>query len=162
MIRMRRFMPILALAAACGGSPEPAPPPAGSSVVEDGVRYTADTRVLESFPVQIHTTVTLRNEAGGTRTVELGSGCPVLLRAYRSEARGAPAWDQGRGLACTLQIQQVELAPADTAQRTTRTDAREILGDSLPDGRYWLDAYVRVVSGEVVVPAGAVELAVPR
>jgi hypothetical protein len=136
--------------------------PASASVVQGQIEYRADTQVMESFPVQLHTIVTLRNRSSARASVELGSGCPVHLRAYRDEARTRLAWDQGRLLVCTMQIQSVELAPGDADQRGTRTDARQILGDSLPDGRYWLGAYVQVVGAPLVVPAGSADLAVPR
>jgi hypothetical protein len=42
------------------------------------------------------------------------------------------------------------------------TSARAILGDSLPDGRYRLEAWLRPDSGPVFVEAGTVDLSVPR
>lgn len=162
---MRRLLfPLVGLVplAACmngGVSPDG---PASASIVQGAVEYTADTRIAESFPVQLFTTVRIRNRSSERIGVELGSGCPVHLRVYRNEARTQLVWDQGRTLICTQQIQRVELAPGASAERDTRTDAREILGDSLPDGRYWLGAYVQVVGSPLVVPAGAADLAVPR
>ena len=66
---------------------------------------------MESFPVQLDMRVTMRNTGSQPTKVELGSGCPVLLRAYRNEARTQLAWDQSSGLVCTMQIQIVDLAP---------------------------------------------------
>jgi hypothetical protein len=156
----------LALATACnGGSPDVADPPPGGSapIVQGGVEYTADTRIMESFPVQLDTRVTMRNRSSQRTTVQLGSGCPVLIRAYRDAARRRLAWDQSVGMVCTMQIQIVELAPGATAEKAApRASAADILGDSLPDGRYYLSAFVQVVGGPVTVPAGQVDLAVPR
>ena len=151
------------LGAGCNGSPDVAAPPAsGAPVTQGGIEYTADTRVMESFPVQLDTRVTMRNRGAQRATIELGSGCPINLRAYRNEARTQLAWDQSAGRVCTMQIQIVELAPGETAERATRASAYDILGDSLPDGRYYLSAAVQVVGNGVVVPAGSVDLAVPR
>ena len=154
----------LALAAGCNGNSDVSDAPTGPSapVTRDGVEYTADTRIMESFPVQLDTRVTMRNPSSQPTRVQLGSGCPVLLRAYRDEARTRLAWDQSVGIVCTMQIQVVDLAPGASAERNTRASARDILGDSLPDGRYWLSAFVQVVGGPVTVPAGSADLAVPR
>jgi hypothetical protein len=132
------------------------------SVVVDGVRYSAATAVLESFPVQLHTTVDIENTGGAAAHLQFPSGCVVLLRAYRAAADPSPAWDQGRTVMCTMAIQMLELEPGASRQYGTRTDAREILGDSLPAGAYHLRAYIAVNGSVVEVPAGSVELAVPR
>jgi hypothetical protein len=119
-------------------------------------------RVLESFPVQLRGSMRIENTQVDTTRLELGSGCPVLLRAYR-EGAAEPAWDQGNAVACTMQIQVLALGPGEVAQEEMRaTDAAEILGDSLPDGTYRLATYIRVDGGTVEVPAGEVELAVGR
>ena len=155
----------LALAAACNGGSEVPEPPTGPSapIVQGGIEYTADTRVMESFPVQLDTRVTMRNGSSQRATVELGSGCPVILRVYRDAARTQLAWDQSVGMVCTMQIQIVDLAPGATAEKAApRVSARDILGDSLPDGRYYLSAFVQVVGGGLTLPAGSADLGVPR
>ena len=148
----------------CNGGPDVADPPAGTSpIVQGGIEYSAQTLVMESFPVQLDTRVTMTNRSTQRVTLQLASGCPIALRAYRNEARTQLAWDQSKGRVCTMQIQIVELAPGASAERNTRTNGYEILGDSLPDGRYWLSAAVAVTpGGGVVVPAGSVDLGVPR
>jgi hypothetical protein len=154
----------LALLAGCNGRPDAVEPPAGAGapVVQGGVEYTGQTLVMESFPVQLDTRVTMRNRSSARATVELGSGCPVALLVYRDAARTQLVWDQSRGRMCTMQIQIVELAPGESQGRDTRASAYDILGDSLPDGRYYLSASVAVTSGGVTVPAGSADLGVPR
>ena len=161
----RASLPLLAtLLTACGRVSDPAEAPGpDSSVVRDGVAYSAEVRVLESFPVQLRGSLRMENTTPNTVRLELGSGCPVLLRAYRTAERRTPVWDQGSGLACTLQIQIRSLAPGGVANEDAPpTDAAEILGDSLPAGTYHLSAYVRVNAGTLELPAGSAELAVPR
>ena len=149
--------------AGCAGAVDPDPDaPTSAAVVQGEIGFRADTQIMESFPVQLRTTVVMVNRAKGTTRLDLASGCPVQLRVYRNEERTRLAWDQGRVIACTQQIQTLQLAPSDTAQRSAGSNAREILGDSLPDGRYWLSAYVQVVGAPLLVPAGAADLGVPR
>ena len=57
---------------------------------------------------------------------------------------------------------EVDLAPGETKTLETRSDAAAILGDSLPDGRYRLEAYLRGGGGEVTIEAGFADLAVAR
>jgi hypothetical protein len=155
----------LAVFAACNGNPDVAEPPPGGSapIVQGGIEYAADTRIMESFPVQLDTRVTMRNTSTSRARIELGSGCPVLLRAYRDAARTRLAWDQSVGMVCTMQIQIVELAPGESSEKAApRVSAADILGDSLPDGRYYLSAFVQVVGAPVTVPAGSADLGIPR
>src|SRR5688500_2974948 len=92
----------LALAvAACATGVDPEGPPASAAVLQGDVEYRATTAILESFPVQLHTSVEMRNRSASRVELQLGSGCPVLLRVYKDEARTVLAWDQGRNLACT-------------------------------------------------------------
>jgi hypothetical protein len=152
-------------AAGCNGNSDVADAPTGPSapVTRGGVEYSADTRVMESFPVQLDTRVTMRNPSSQATRVQLGSGCPVLIRAYRNEARTQLAWDQSIGMVCTQQIQVVDLAPGASAERAApRVNARDILGDSLPDGRYYLSAFVQVVGSPLTLPAGSADLGIPR
>lgn len=150
--------------AACAPAPAPAPQdgaPGGSSSSYQGpLRFQASTAVLRSFPAQLSTTVTATNTSNQAQTVEMPGGCTVLLRAYRTPERtGAPAWDQQRDTACTLQLLVEQYAPGQSRQYHGRATAVEILGDSLPNGRYYLTALLRPAGGTVEVPAGEADLA---
>lgn len=164
---MRRNLAALAsivLLAACSRAEEPSEPgrpmPHASVRVVDGVTYAAETAILETFPVQLRTRVTLTNRGTARQQVELPGGCTVLLRAYRSADRsGSPAWDQSRQAVCTMQLLLLDLEPGESAEFQGRADAREILGDSLPAGRYYLTAVLRPNGKEVELAAGEAELA---
>lgn len=161
---MSRIAPaLIALAVtACAPSPAPANGASDADATTDasGIRYHAHTLILESFPVQLRTVVTLTNTTPAPRTVELPGGCPVLLRAYRTpEHTGEPAWDQSREAVCTLQLMIVRLAPGESQEVTGSATARDVLGDSLPNGRYYLTAVVRPDQQRIEIPAGEADLA---
>lgn len=163
---MRPLIPatlLLALVACSGGGQtDPTGLPADARLV-GGVEYSAESFVLESFPVQLHTIVTATNTSDATLDIWFPDGCVVLLRAGQQGAAGVePAWDQRRDAVCGLAIVERTLAPGDTAQFGNRLDARRILGDSLPDGRYRLTAVIRPANEQVELAAGVVDLAVPR
>lgn len=162
-IRGRLLPTFVLVAVACTTTGEPRQDGDQQAAVDRAdVHYTATTRILESFPVQLHTTVDMTNRGRDRARLDFGNGCKVLLRAYRTEARQQAAWDQGRVLGCTQAIETIQLQPGERRQLTARSNAREILGDSLPDGRYFLTAYLPANGGEIEIPAGAADLGVPR
>lgn len=118
------------------------------------LRYSVETRVEETAPRELVTRVAVTNT--GPRRVEVQFGaCSLNLRAYRHPARtGRPAFrserrappferGQGFGYACPLYLAGTVIAPGDTItprEFTLRIPFPEILGDSLPDGRYYFTA----------------------
>lgn len=138
--------PLLALVAGCGGGMDTSDAPLALAVVQGEVEYTGSTAILESYPVHLKTTVTMRNRSSSATTLELGPMCPVHLS--RSTGRRSVRRRHGTRGGCWCAPCRsiiVELAAGDTAQHSTRTDARGILGDSLPDESYFLSAYVQVM-----------------
>ena len=160
----------LATLLACSGANTPTtdgrPPgddsPLGGAVVQDGIEYTGEVLVMESFPVQLSGRVTIANRSAETRTVTFPDGCVALLRAYRP-GESEPVWDQSGEQMCTMALVPVELAPGATQEVPTPTaSAYEILGEALPDGEYRITIYLRP-DGEVVeIDAGTTDLAIPR
>lgn len=156
---------LVCLAACAGGDgastrtdPDRSGTPAG---VEDLV-LAADVAVMESFPVQLRGSLTVRNPTDEPVRFEVG-GCPAFLRAYRS-ADGGPVWDQGNGAVCIAIVRTIMLEPGGAEIFQTATaGAGEILGDDLPDGKYRVAVYLALAGGgEREAEAGEVDLAIPR
>src|SRR5687767_8597909 len=63
------------------------------TVVQDGIEYSGDVLVMESFPVQLAGEVTITNSGSSTRTLVFPDGCVAFLRAYRP-GESTPVWDQ--------------------------------------------------------------------
>ena len=155
----------LLLVAACSTAEDgPTDSPAAASSRIGGIEYGAETLIMESFPVQLRTIVTARNPTDAPVVLEFGNPCVAHLRVYADSARsGLPLWDQERVTGCIAVVFEDTIAPGDTAQYVApNTDAREVLGDSLPDGRYWLAAALRPNGRAIEVPAGVADLAIPR
>jgi hypothetical protein len=158
-------MALLAISAGCSQPERPSQPDLqpvrqGQPKTEGDLRYSAETLVMESFPVQLATTVTVANIGSRPAALEFSDGCPVLLRAYRApDHTGEPAWDQARETFCTMAIQRMTISPGESRDFTVRTDARQILGDSLPNGRYLLTAVLRKTGWPLELDAGSVDLA---
>jgi len=163
MQRLMRGAAVLLLVAGCTSSGDPQEPGDRTSLVRaQGVEFSAETAVMESFPVQLRTTVTATNTDRRSVDLTFPDGCVVLLRAYRDEARTQRAWDQAEHVGCTMALVQWTLAAGASRQTSVHTDAAQILGKMLPNGRYWLTAVLRPDGRAIEVPAGMVDLAVQR
>ena len=146
---------------ATDAEPEPVPGRVPSPADISALALEADVAVMESFPVQLRGTLTVRNPTDRTIQFDVG-GCPVFLRVY--DAAGAIAWDQGDGAICTMILRTVTLAPgASETFQTGTSSAADILGEDLPDGTYGVGVYLALVEGgQPEASAGEVELAIPR
>ena len=158
-MRMRAVWAALALVA-CQSESSPVQPDGQATLrTEAGVEYAVETRIMESFPVQIAVDVTVTNRSSAPVRIAFGDGCVVTLRAYRE---GRQVWDQRALILCTAALVEVPLQPGTSRTFSTRTDATEILHTGLPDGRYRLEAVLHPTEGEVRLDAGFVDLAIPR
>jgi hypothetical protein len=129
----------------------------------------------------LQTRVTVTNSSDSTVIVSYGA-CPVSLRVYDNAQRVGPySWDSAalpsrdpstglyRGF-CVSTAQESRLATGKSispASFELTTPVGQIVGDSLPSGRYYLVARVRLSSHPLTevapdtvvdVPAGEVEL----
>lgn len=156
-MRVRAAWALLAMAA-CQTQGSPVQPDDSASLrVVQGVEYAADMRVMESYPVQLAIAVTITNRSGSPVTLRFPDSCVVTLRAY---AAGRQVWDQRILILCAAVEVDVTLAPGASRTFDMRTDAGQILGGHLPDGRYRIEA-VLTPSGETVrLDAGEVDLGV--
>jgi hypothetical protein len=159
---------LMAIALACDDGPaapsnDPPGIPIGSgSTMHGGVEYAATLRIMESFPVQLAADVTVTNHRDEPVQIVFPDGCVALLRAYAVDGDD-PVWDQNQDVACTLALVTVDLEPGAAASYTTPTaSARDILGDTLPDGTYRIEVYLRPDGDVVEIDTGTVELAIPR
>jgi hypothetical protein len=151
----------ICIAAACQGGSSPVQPDDLASLrVVEGVRYEADTRVMESFPVQLATSVTITNTTDARVTLRFHDSCVVTLRAYRN---GQQVWDQRTLILCAQGVVDAVIEPGKSRVFETRTDAAQILsGSGLPDGEYQLEAVLEPSGETVRLSAGTVPLAIPR
>ncbi len=144
--------------------PKPAPP---IETVE-GLTFRAETRVVENEgrPRRLRTRVIITNRS--TQRVRIHYGdCSPQLRAYRHAHRsGRPAWYEGRlpsqdpntkiwTRICDAYGLHDVMGPGDSAvvQRfQMEPTVREVLGDSLPEGRYFFTAVFRTTRPHFQTP----------
>ena len=163
MTKPYRLIALSLLLPACSASGDNVTDAPADSRSVDGIVYSAETAIAESFPVQLYVTVSATNSTGDAAQLVFPDGCIVMLRAYDdAERSGEPAWDQSRLVGCTAAIEERTIPGGSTIELRGASDARDVLGDSLPDGRYWLSAVLRPNGDVVEVPAGSADLDVPR
>lgn len=121
------------------GPPGNQPP---DSIIIRTVSFSATTSVA-GIPAEVVTTVTATNTVTDSTTLEIrGGGCRVRLRAFRYPDRsGRPEWDHDRWSPnCTHPAFRIELGIGENVQFTKSIPVASILGDSLPEGRYYFTA----------------------
>jgi hypothetical protein len=146
---------------ACSNSEGPDQPlqPGSDAVIQGTVEYRASTAVMESFPVQVRTEVTLRNQRGEDITVTFSDGCVVQVEVYRDSARRDLVWDSASRFGCSMALVPVSIgAGKSTTVSAPSISAADILGSSLPNGRYYFTAVIRPDGTTLNLDAGSVEL----
>ena len=137
------------------------------SNLED-VAYSARVRIENG---QLRGSAVVTNRRKTPIRISYGA-CSLHLRAYagslrttdpvwRSEAR--EPWGGRMAYGCPAMLMERELAPRENLEFGFRASLIEVLGDSLPDGRYWFSATVQI-NGEWLpeVEAGSVAIVLPR
>jgi hypothetical protein len=121
----------------------------------------------------ITTTAKLRNVRSEPALVQFGA-CNVSLAAYRTADRtGTPVWRSAAsrpwegtyGYACILPLYERRLQPnEEISLGAYSTRVIEVIGDSLPNGRYWFTATVAVsvAPNGISLPAGDFDLRLER
>lgn len=120
-------------------------------------------------PVRMRGRVTADNAGSRVAMVSFPPYCRIYLRAYRASDRtGRPVWDQERAFlqqagGCKLPSRPIDIPPGERREAEGMwSSARDVLGDSLPQGEYWFSvaAYFPGSSRQpVVLPAGSMLLA---
>jgi hypothetical protein len=107
----------------------------------------------------IAVTVAITNTSTESSRARVSQYCHVLFqwRAVASDSTARPRWD-GRQRMCLARGRDVSLGPGQTEVLRTTASVREVLGDSLPDGRYIVTAIFEVDGATVTRLAGAVVL----
>ena len=171
-------IPVLALllVIACAGAlAEPTPLPVGDaepSIGVEGLTYRVETSVVDIAPSKLQVIVTVTNTSDKVVRIEYGA-CSVWLLAYNTPDRsGVPAWDEqqrpnpdpktGAYWACPAYLAIAELEPGEsfTPEEFHReVPIPDIMGDSLPDGRYYFSARVELNDTATDLVAGDAQFA---
>jgi hypothetical protein len=148
----------------------------------DQLAFSGETRLEGVAPQELVSSVAVTNT--GRRAVRLEYGaCALRVQLFRSPERtGIPVWDSGRRpnpdpdtghyWACPLYLRVTELAAGQShtaGEFTLRIAVPQILGDSIPDGRYYVTARVGLngftrsaAAGDVVLVARQAPLPAER
>ncbi|CAN5196157.1 hypothetical protein BH24GEM2_BH24GEM2_17150 [soil metagenome] len=140
----------------------------------EGLTFEGETRVVEGRPKRLRTAVTVTNMGNRPVRIEYGP-CSFHLRAYRHVHRtGRPVWDEQRwpnpnpktGVFRICDLYAVTFVVEPGASHTAHSfqiepTVPDVLGDSLPPGRYFFTARLELtvpLSKNPEVPTGSVVL----
>jgi hypothetical protein len=119
-----------------------------STRVHFTLTYQAETEILRARPTALRTRVTAIMTHGGSGIHRFPVDCPVVLHAYRSRERrdaaprvGGSVWQSARN--CREEFRKVVLHRQQREVFEFTATAAQILGDSLPPGRYYFAAAVQ-------------------
>ena len=188
-LRFASTLVIAAFAAACSdAATEPASPfqpstveqnTTGSNASAAGFAFFVDTKLADAPATNpllrptITTTAKLRNVRSEPALVHYGA-CNVSLAAYRTADRsGTPVWRSGASrpwegtssYGCILPLYERRLQPnEELSLGAYSTPEIEVIGDSLPNGRYHFTAtvMVSVAPNGISLPAGDFDLTLER
>ena len=129
----------------------------------DGLLYRVDTWTAATSPTAVGSTLSVVNETDALTAASIAETCPFSLYGYREKARrdgafvaGEPDWGpKGR---CLLEMVFLRLGAGESRQFNMTVPGAEILGDSLPEGRYYLAAVVRLKNRSIWLAAGEIQL----
>lgn len=124
-----------------------------------GLSFSATTTAADG---RLRPSVSFKNTNDKPVHLEYGA-CSVDLLAFRTPQRtGTPAWNSGAlGYACLAYLRTGTIAPGETqspGEYNPTFPIATMLGDSLPSGRYYFKAAVRLNWRSVSVDAGDAEV----
>lgn len=128
-----------------------------------GLLYRVDTWTAATSPTAVGSTLSVVNQTDALLTASIADRCPFSLYAYREKARrdaafvaGEPDWRPEER--CLLEMVFLRLDAGESRQISITVPGAEILGDSLPEGRYYLAAVVRLRNTSIWLAAGDIQI----
>ena len=160
LMRSAELFLVATIMTGCGDSPL-------EIVVTEIPTYSAVSTLESGGIVQV--TITARNETDRAVHYSIRVPCGVFVRVHRDAARSGPAWDQWAWLnmqtgGCKgLAVERI-LRPGGSETFMPSAAVDDILGDSLPSGRYFVSGMIiQDVPdlGRVDIAAGELDLVAP-
>ena len=129
----------------------------------DGLLYRVDTWTAATSPTAVGSTLSVVNQTDAFMAASIADRCPFSLYGYREKARrdgafvaGEPAWRPKER--CLLKMVLLRLGAGESRQLNITVPGAETLGDSLPEGRYYLAAVVWLKNTSIWLAAGEIQL----
>ena len=143
----------------------------------DGFRYQAASAVVGRASDTLRVTVVVLNQSRDPRLVPVSSICAPFNRVNAKVTGNGKEWNSdmwrpakqpethdasGRPIFYACPMQAIGLPPGKSTTFVLLVSVKDVLGDSLPEGRYHVTASVRVSGAQVRgLSAGEVKLSSP-
>ena len=137
--------------------------PLPSQRISDGLPYRVETGAGSISPPTIEARLTVTNTSNTRLAASVARECPLTVYVYRDLGRRDAAYAAGKAdwrpaARCYLEKSVFYLAPEESRQFIVTVTTAEILGHSLPDGRYYMAAVVWLEDRTLLLSAGDVDL----
>ena len=166
LIAHKSHIAATALCLACGSGPYLIPGPTADGVLggvsNDSLSLRAALVVANEPYRLLRVEVTTQNKLDRPVMLFVPGGCPVILQLFSDPPpSGRQLWDSrgarsSRG--CALSLVQVRIDAIQSKVFMREVDRSEVLGDSLPAGRYFVRAQLDIQPSAIIVDAGEVSL----
>lgn len=129
-----------------------------TSGIDDRFAFRASSRLTPAPAESIAVTVQLSNTGTDSTRASAGEQCAVRFQLHSAgDSVGRPRWS-GRVGACRASGGVAVLAPGQTELLRTAVAVRDVLGDSLPGGRYLVSAVLTIDGDSMTSAAGTLEI----
>ena len=128
---------------ACGAQVVSSPGPSlNSEIRTDSIVFRAAAVVLHGPAEMVRAEVTVSNRGPRASTLLVAGGCPVIFQLLTNPPPNArTVWDSRKArssMGCAASLLRARIEPGESRVFVREAEKKEILGDSLPAGRYYV------------------------
>jgi len=156
----------LTLCSACGAGPYSVPTSTSDAQIHemrtDSLIFRAATYIRDEPRDIVQTEITVINSSQRLVTLLVPGGCPVILQLLTSAPPGGrEVWDSRKArssMGCALSLLVTPIEPGESRVFIRQVGKAEILGDSLPAGRYFVRSQLDLDPVPITLYAGELTL----
>jgi hypothetical protein len=156
----------LALYSACGTGPYFVPTPTSDAqsgeMRTDSLIFRAATHIRDEPRDIVQTEITVINSSQHLVTLLVPGGCPVIFQLLTSPPPGGrEVWDSRKtrsSMGCALSLLVTRISRGESRVFVRQVEKAEILGDSLPPGRYFVRSQLDLDPVPITLYAGELTL----
>lgn len=157
---------LLALCLGCGMAATSVPAPkaeaVGREVRNDSLALRGTATMISENYTDMKLVIEVKNLLSRPINLMVPGGCPVILQLMNAAPpSGRVVWDSQyapSSLGCVLSLTHVRIGIGDSTRFGRGVTRAEVLGDSLPPGRYFVRGLLVIEPDRIGVEAGEIDI----